>query len=157
MDLTLQRQVAGEQATCGELLLGVRTLYSVEQPWRYNRAGHSCVPPGKYDLVPYDSPKHGPTYCLLNRALSIMGDQELTSAQVAAGMRSFCELHSANWAEQLEGCIAFGLEGQPLFNPSTGRTEPAIEESRNAIALLMEALGWQPGHTLTIIDPPPAP
>lgn len=127
------------------LVEGVR-FFSIEQPWRDNKPGHSCVPAGDYLLIPYYSPKHGATWCLHNPALNIYG-----TTPVASGGRSYCELHAANWAEQLEGCIALGLAGAPLYDPAIGAVAPAVEESQNAIAELRQILTpLSSGHTLTI-------
>lgn len=149
MDLTLTRTSYVSQATCGELELNGETLYSIEQPWRDNEKGRSCVPEGTYDLVPYRSPKHGATWYLRNHALGV-GD--------IGENRSYCELHAANWATQLEGCVALGHDNQPMVDPSTGQIAPAVEGSRDAIATLTAALGeMTTGHTLTITSPTGVP
>jgi hypothetical protein len=82
--------------------------------------------------------------------LKIMGSDILSPDQTIAGWRSGCELHSANWAEQLLGCIALGLDDQPMYDPLTGRVEPSIEKSRDAVYELLTELGHQMGHFLTI-------
>jgi len=137
-------------ATTGKAVINGVTYYTLEQPWRDNEADHSCVPVGDYDLIPYDSPKHGQTFCLLNVELKIMGSLVLTAAQVANGYRSFCELHSANWAEQLKGCIAFGFDHQPMLDPITGIVEVAIESSVKAVTALLAVLRTEEHNTLTI-------
>lgn len=143
MELQLATKAA-DGATTGVLTAGTLTLYSIELPWNDNQAGASCVPAGTYKLVPYFSPKHGATWCLENPELGVTADG-------AGGTRSRCEIHSANWAEQLLGCIALGLDHQPMVNPATGRLEPAIERSKDAIADLCRLLGvLSSGHTLTI-------
>jgi hypothetical protein len=143
---------SNEEATVGTLVAGTTTFFTIEQPWRENAPNQSCVPEGMYDLVPYESPKHGPTWCLDNPALKIMGRDTLTEGQIAMGLRSMCELHAANWAEQLLGCIALGLEGQPMYDPLTGCVEPAVENSRDAIVELLNILTpLSTGHTLTIV------
>lgn len=133
-DLAIKRTY-GEMATTGVCEVGGKTLYTIELPWRDNEENLSCVPEGVYDLVPYMSPKHGATW-----VLSAPGFE-----------RTFCELHAANWAEQLEGCIAFGLDHQPMLNPATGKVEPAIEHSKDAIQYLLVTLGAMThSHTLSI-------
>lgn len=146
MLLSLYRTNATDEATCGTLIVGGELLYTIEQPFRDNQQGHSCVPEGSYELIPYMSPKHGPTWQLHNPACNVWG-----RGPAPAGVRTFCEIHSANWAEQLEGCIALGLDDQPSFDPLTGRVEPAVEHSRDAVAHLLAFLGeMSPGHTLSI-------
>ena len=150
--MTCSREYLAE-ATTGQLSTDTRTYFSIEQPWRNNLQGHSCVPEGLYELVWYVSPRHGGTYCLRNPGLRIMGSDALTPQQLSDGYRSFCEIHSANWAGQLEGCIAVGLDGQPMLNPASGKVEPAIERSREAVAALLHELGEDMnGHTLSIVS-----
>lgn len=144
MILTLTRISYGMQATTGRLSVLMNDYYTVEQPWRNNEAGHSCVPDGQYNLVPYLSGEHGPTWCLDNAALGVTSDGRENT-------RSRCELHSANWASQLQGCIAIGLDDQPMLDPLTGLVEAAVENSRDAIAQLIGMLGpLSNGHILII-------
>lgn len=144
--------VSGLIATTGSLWVGCAMYYTIEQPWNNNHPDTSCVPAGTYALVFYLSPTHGPTYCLRNPDLKIMGCDELTPEQIAAGYRNYCELHSANWASQLKGCIAPGTDCQPMTNPATGNDEPAVEHSVTAVSAILVALGQNvSGHTLTIM------
>lgn len=147
--LTLER-VYQQDATTGLFTVTALIYASVELRWDNNLPDKSCVPEGTYELVPYDSPKHGPTWYLKNEALGVGG---------ADTTRSFCELHAANFARQLEGCIALGLMGNPMFDPATGEVSPAVEDSRPAIAqLLADLTPMSYGHTLNITSadgPPP--
>jgi len=54
--------------------------------------GQTAIPYGRYKLTWYDSPKHG-------RVPLLVGVKGF----------SYVEIHKANWAYQLEGCIAPGL------------------------------------------------
>lgn len=142
-DLTLIRTKSTGLATTGyaDLPTGER-LYSIEPPWRDNLPDVSCVPPGIYTLMPYMSSEHGPTWYLQNADDTIGG---------RGAMRSYCELHSANWARQLEGCIAFGLDDVPMVDPVTNTVSPAVEHSVDAIEALLQSLTpMSTGNTLTI-------
>lgn len=141
--LTLTRTASSPLGTSGRMDLPTgERLYSIEQPWRNDEQGQSCVPPGTYALIPYRSPSKGPTWYLENKDLSVGG---------AGAYRSYCELHASNWSRELEGCIAFGLDGQPMLDPVTGQVEPAVEHSDDAISVLHQVLGpMTTGHTLTI-------
>jgi Family of unknown function (DUF5675) len=134
MILTMQT-FSSDEATTGTMFAGVQAFFTLELPWRDNLVGQSCVPGGEYLLIPYNSPKHGPTWCLDNPAQNIYGSWEAPT-----GGRTSCEIHSANWAEQLEGCIALGFENLPMLDPITGRVEPAVENSRDAVAELLKLL-----------------
>ena len=145
MNLTLTRKY-GDMAATGTLTdsAGSFAFHTVELPWRDNRADESCVPEGLYELIPYNSPKHGPTWCLENAVLGV-------TAAGSNATRGYCEIHAANWAEQLLGCIALGLDGQPTYDPLTGKVEPAVEQSRDAVAEFLQILGpMSTGHFLTI-------
>jgi hypothetical protein len=137
---------AHDNCTTGILTVNGHSFYTIEQPWHDNKIGESCVPAGVYRLIPYSSPTHGATYCLENSELNIYGP-----GPFPVGGRSYCEIHSANWARQLEGCIALGLEGQPMFDPVTKLVEPAVENSRDAVDALFKIINvGVTGHTLTI-------
>jgi hypothetical protein len=143
VNVTIARHY-GDYATTGTMQVGDASFFTIERPWMDNESGTSCVPEGTYQLIPYLSPKHGQTWCLENEALGVTADGH-------GGTRSRCEIHSANWATQLEGCIALGLRGQPMYNPDTGRVEPAVEDSKDAVAHFNTLLGpMSTGHTLTI-------
>lgn len=153
MILRLKRDAETQASTPGMLTVateaGERFWFTIEQPWRDNQKGVSCVPMGLYELVPYLSPTHGATWCLHNPPLGIYAGFGPRAAP--PGGRDFCELHSANWARQLEGCIALGIEGRPLYDPSTGHCMPAVEKSCDAIQELVLFLGrLSHGHTLSI-------
>lgn len=151
MLLNLARELEGPAsirgfATTGRLSVADAAYFTIEQPWNYNIKDRSCVPPGVYELIPYQSPAHGPTWCLHNPGQNIYG-----RGAVPNGGRTYCEIHSANWAAQLLGCIALGLDGQPMYDPSTGLVEPAVEDSRDAYAHFLALLGpMTSGHLLTI-------
>jgi Family of unknown function (DUF5675) len=143
-DLKLIRTASGPLATMGycDLPTGER-LFTIEPPWKDNQADISCVPPGAYTLTPYHSPEHGPTWYLVNEELGVGG---------RGALRSYCELHSANWARQLEGCIAFGLDDFPMLDPVDNTVEPAVEHSVDAIeALLQSLVPMSTGNTLSIV------
>jgi uncharacterized protein DUF5675 len=143
INLTLIRTASGPLATAGycDLPTGER-LFSIEPPWKDNEPDISCVPAGIYTLMPYNSPTHGPTWYLQNADDTIGG---------AGALRTYCELHSANWARQLEGCIAFGLDDVPMLDPVSNTVEPAVEHSVDAIEALLQCLSpMSTGNTLTI-------
>lgn len=144
MNITLTRSQSDDQCTRGTIELPDGTLlYSLELPWKNNQKNVSCVPPGVYQLIPYTSIKHDSTWYLENESLGVGG---------ADAERSYCEIHSANWTSQLEGCIALGLEDAPMFNPVEGQIVPAVEQSVLAINKIKNVLGiGSNGNTLTIV------
>lgn len=143
MNITLKRTQFLANCTMGQISLTDGTvIYSLELPWKDNQKDISCVPPGVYNLIPYTSPKHDSTWYLENESLGVGGN---------GAERSFCEIHSANWASQLEGCIALGLQHSPMYNPQEGEIVPAVEDSMLAINRIKNVLGiGSNGNTLTI-------
>ncbi len=101
-------------------------LYTVEQPWRNNEPFRSCVPVGRYDIKRYFSPSRRMDVVLLeNPAL-------LAAGEARGKARTFIEIHPANWARELQGCIAPGMK----LNGSWG-----VGQSRSAMELVMAVLG----------------
>ena len=93
-------------------------LVTLERPWADNDPEVSCIPPGDYPLIQYNSPKHGPgTWMLQN----VPG-------------RQFVEIHIANVMDELEGCIAAGEQfGMASSKAFPGLTRFGIINSRVAI------------------------
>lgn len=74
-------------------------LHTIERPWKGNERGVSCIPAGTY-RVRYTMSKR------FSRKL-----YEVADVPGRSGIR----IHAANWASQLEGCIALGVtRGQGL-------------------------------------------
>ena len=144
MDLFSSRTYL-QNATTGIWTVADAIFYSIELPWDNNLNDQSCIPPGDYELIRYQSPAHGQTWCFHNPTLGVWATPDLIPAGTV-GARSYSELHSANWARQLLGCCALGLNGQPMIDPATGQAEPAVEDSVDAIERFTELVGgWIDG------------
>ena len=75
--------------------------FTVELPWLDNHPQTSCIPIGYYNVEKYNSPKHGDVWQIMN-----------------VPNRSNIEIHPANLASELLGCIGVGdtigkIEGMP--------------------------------------------
>lgn len=116
LKLTLTRRSDDGESTTG-LLTGLlpsgeeMSFATIELPWKNNLHEISCIPPGIYQTEWYDSPRHG-------RVLRL---KDVTD-------RSQIEIHSANIAMQLRGCIALGKK------PGTLGGARAVLYSRIALA-----------------------
>ena len=120
----------------GELIVeGEHFCYTMEQPWRQNRRFVSCVPVGTYDLIPYDSPKYGQTYALENEMLDVFAYQD----EAGDGGRYACLFHPANWAHELQGCIAPGY-GKSWGQKGGHLPNLMVTRSRDAFTKLYEIL-----------------
>ncbi|HET8550889.1 MAG TPA: DUF5675 family protein [Gammaproteobacteria bacterium] len=123
---------------------GLRTLYTVEDPWNHNTRGASCVPDGVYDLVPHSTDAHPHTWALLNPALGIYHEPGDKPPGVFG--RWACLLHPGNDEGDVEGCICPGLH--PCLSPWLG-----VQDSRDAMDLVRDYIGSAKARL--IIQPAP--
>jgi hypothetical protein len=128
IDLLLVRQGFTDRATEGDLLLsGAHECWTIEdrsrgldvRMWpddiaRLKVYGETAVPTGRYRLELYDSPKHGPD------TLQLVAVPGFTNAQV----------HAANRAEELLGCIAVGRDQTSLCDDWVGGSKAALDALR---------------------------
>ncbi len=107
-------------------------LHGIEQPWRDNKPFKSCIPSGMYTLLPWESEKFGDCYVFVGGEVSLYEGN---------GSRYACLIHSANYAHQLQGCLAVGL--------SEGVSEdgkPAVWNSKKAVQKLQDVVGEGPAQ-----------
>ena len=81
-----------DDASLGKLRLGDVTLYTIERPWLDNLAMKSCIPEGAYPLE-WDT---------TGRIKDVPRLRETEP-------RTQINIHAANYAHELHGCIAPGL------------------------------------------------
>lgn len=91
------RDVPGEMQTKGQLFVMSDTgqvlyqCFTLELPWKDNQRNISCIPDGRYPIIPRFSPRFQRHLHLLN----VPG-------------RDLILIHEANFVQQLRGCIAVG-------------------------------------------------
>ena len=112
-EIVLQRWAYHPDATLGLIKFSDLEFWSVERPWLDNKPNISCIPLGDYKLKWRESPKFGPTWQLED----VPG-------------RTHILIHSANFAYQLQGCIALGTD---LMGDTI-----AVANSRKAVNLFEE-------------------
>jgi hypothetical protein len=147
MNLTLTRDYSGADCTLGKLTLTGLIWETMERPWVPDPSGGglggdpglSCIPVGAYTLVLHDTQKHPKTWALVNADLGVVADP-------TPGMRSDILIHPANFASELEGCIAPGITRQ------NDGTQWMVTSSQVAMRQLQAALPWTLGHTLEIVQ-----
>jgi len=145
MELVLIRDHFTANETLGVLKLAELRFQTIERPWipdpdpgEDGGMPHvSCIPEGTYALVPHSSVKHPRVFALVNDALDVVHNP-------TPGKRSDILIHAANWARELEGCIAPGRE---RVRDGNGWMVTHSAESMRAI---MAALSWELGHTIII-------
>jgi len=110
---------------------------TLELGWKDNAPDVSCIPPGVYHCAMRDSAKHhGQVY----------------GVEGVPG-RSDIEIHPANLASQLLGCIALGQTvGQVTLD--SGETGWGVLNSKAAVAAFVALTQGQP-FQLTIVAPIP--
>ena len=138
-DLTITRYVSDIQQGCrGQLQVDGLRLHTIERPWIDNRPHISCIPTGEYYIEPTESPKYGDVWAIVGGSVS--------RHKTDYSARFACLFHPANYASQLEGCIAVGR--------STGVRDDAekswaVWNSKDALEGLVDAVGFDV-HRLTI-------
>ncbi len=136
-DHTLERLFVAGGGTFGRFRSAMGKVFaSMERDWAENRPRVSCVPPGRYQLVPWSGPRFPNHWALTGGTVRLYPGPE--------AVRSAILIHAANRPTELEGCIALGTL------QAGGST--ILTNSRKAVRALFEELEDTPGeHWLTII------
>ena len=92
MEITLERFCYHPEGTLGLLTVGEEEFYTVERSWEQNLPRISCVPEGEYEMKRRKSPKFG--WCWEVKDVP---------------NRTYILFHSANFPDELQGCIAPGM------------------------------------------------
>ena len=131
--LTLERYAYAETETEGRLWLDDETaLYTLERPWIDGLPGgmpfESCVPDGEYELIPHTRPNGDHVYALRNPDCGVYYTEQERGDRDG---RYLILIHSANWVEQVVGCIAPGLVRTIAHN------KRMVRSSRHAMRKVM--------------------
>lgn len=90
---------------------------TIELPWKDNHPLESCIPCGIWTFEKYLSPSHGQVWM----AKDVPG-------------RTNIEIHNANFASQLLGCIGVGLSIGMIYNtPAVLSSLPALVKLRGIL------------------------
>jgi len=116
--LLLLRDTFSDDGVFGTLETDTRSYDTVERPWLDNQPNISCIPGGLYRVEWTLSPKYKRMMYL------ILGDHK----------REGIRIHSANWAFQLQGCIALGTGRAPMAPPGAADPKLAVLSSKDAVA-----------------------
>ena len=126
--LRLVRVTEYNGATLGVLTIDESPeMMTLEDPWHLNERNISCIPEGRYTIVPHKSPKFGSTYLVEN-----------------VTERSHILIHAGNTAKDTSGCILVGLQFGELNN------EPAVLASRSAFLKFMGLMDGEDGELVVI-------
>ncbi len=131
--LILERYNYSETETEGHLWLNDEEfLYTLERPWIGDVPGglpfESCVPDGEYSLRQHIRPNGDSVFALWNPDLSVFYTKQERGHDEG---RYLILIHSANWVEQVVGCIAPGMVRTIAEN------KRMVRNSRQAMAKIM--------------------
>lgn len=108
----------------------------MEREWAGNAPRVSCIPAGRYQLVPWTSKKFPRARALIGEGVGLVPGPGI--------IRSAILVHAANHPLQLLGCVALGLD---YIAP--GR----LGRSRLAVTAFLDELDATTGpHWLEIVD-----
>ena len=145
--LTLNRESPTATETRGRLSFADHVLYTIERPWIPSAPGgepfYSCVPAGDYKLTQFTRPNGDTVVALSNAGLGVYFHQAERD-QEGAG-RYLILIHAANWADQVNGCIAPGLAR------GLNSRGPMVTQSRNAMEILMGYIAGDDDASISII------
>ena len=131
--ITLKREPSTQTETMGRMQVGDKTLHTVEQEWRPTMPGgesnNSCVPAGRYRLIPHVRPSGRKVVALVNHGLGVYRYSEDRPTGLVG--RFLILIHAGNTSADVVGCIAPGLSRSGNF----------VGSSRKAMKVLMEYIG----------------
>jgi len=109
-------------------------LATVEKPWRNNKRFISCLPAGKYRLVPFSSPKYGDVLCIVS------DDGSVVMYESEGCDRYACLFHVANYARNVKGCVGIGQHHHNNM----------VTNSKKSLEKLFSMVNPQEEHSLII-------
>ena len=139
LTLALTRDYRDSQCTLGTLAVNGYKWQTLERPWVPSTdgvcgtKGISCVPTGQYKLTPHNSEAHPKVWALVNTKLGVYHwDADVPPLCMLS--RTVVLIHSANYPEELRGCIAVGKSRSKNGRWWIQSSRDALNELRNAIA-----------------------
>ena len=81
--------------------------WTIERPWQDNKPNVSCIPEGVYDLRQHKRPNGDNVYLIVGNSCCAYPHQLDAEHGIT---RWGIQIHPANHPDQVEGCIAPGLE-----------------------------------------------
>lgn len=133
VELRLERLTEVHGAMLGRLTVPSLNfpLWTLEDAWRGNAKGVSCIPLGTYGCAPHGWEEKSPVK--FKRVWEVL----------SVPNRSAILIHSGNTHEDVEGCILVGMEMKITSNSAS------VLRSREAVDILRQTLG-QNRFTLTV-------
>ena len=144
MNLELVRFAYTPTETQGRLYGDGFACYTIERPWVKSETPggkpfESCIPDGEYDLVPFLRPSGVRTFAMVNPDLGVFFEKP-----DGRPGRYLCLIHSANFVNQVNGCVAPGAARRM----QKGRM--MVTSSRLTMSKILERVSWRSGHSISI-------
>lgn len=158
MDLFLNRDYHDPSVTLGTIESFGRKLQTLERPWVPSAKsvagtkGVSCVAPGRYRLEPHSTEAHKDVWALVNPSLDVYHWESEVPRDRRGVARTTVLIHSANWPEELRGCIAPGLSRFKAVPPSGGAKAWMVQSSRDALNQFRNIVSGKIDIWLTITE-----
>jgi hypothetical protein len=140
--LVLERYCYSETETEGHLWLNDdEFVYTLERPWIDGVPGgmpfESCVPDGEYLLIEHDRPNGDRVFAMRNPDLHVYYTKQERGRNEG---RYLCLIHSANFVEQISGCVAPGLvrtiyENKRMVRNSRQAMEKIMSENYESLLI----------------------
>lgn len=120
--------------------------FTVERPWNGNKRFISCIPDGLYKLLPYDSPKYGECFLIVNPGLNVYAFESDCLSRFDRYACLFA--HKGSFPKNFMGCVGAGdsLRVHDRYGMMATNTTETCET-------IMELLKGEE-HTLNIYTPP---
>lgn len=119
--IELIRDDLSKAGTHGTFNLGGKLWHSMEQADRGNLPFQSCIPQGEYDLIPFDSPKYGECYIMVNPDLNVYAFEDSPGRpEDGRFLCLFC--HRGNFSRNFVGCVGAShgyIEDADMLESST--------------------------------------
>lgn len=113
------KTISDDTQTLGFFQCGDFKCVTIELPWKDNEPQISCIPAGWYKCRKIVSPSHGECIEIMN----VVG-------------RTYIQIHAANYARQLLGCVAVGATMADI----DGDGNLDVTSSRNTLGKLMASV-----------------
>ncbi len=130
--ILIERQPSGAAETQGFMSWPGALLATIEQEWREDptrpggESNNSCVPAGKYRLIPHTRPDGKKVVALINEDLGVYYTADERPAE---GGRFLILCHIANWSHDVVGCIGPGIgKAESAQGPMVTSSKAAMNE-----------------------------
>lgn len=134
MTVILTRDAKSRSGTHGTFELGGKLWHSLEREDLGNTPFKSCVPLGTYDLIPFDSPKFGPCFIMVNEDLNVYAHAD-SPGRPESGRYLCLFVHRGNYARNFVGCVGashgYDEAADMLLSPTVAACKEVVQLVRD--------------------------